>query len=294
MTDRDARVITRAGPTLVIEDRQGVSRPCQARRRAAAAVCGDRVRWVTGADGSCILSEILPRDNQLSRRDRHGRLRTIAANIDQLAVVLAPRPEPQWDLVDRYLIAAADLEARVLLVFNKVDLLEAPVREPPGLRPYIDAGYLALTVSAQRGDGLNRLEGGLAGRTSILVGQSGVGKSALANRLHPNTDTPEGALSANGRWGRHTTTQARLYHLPRGGDLIDSPGVRSFEPPGLSLDRIQAGFPEFFSVSAHCRYHNCTHAGEPGCAVEAAVKRGEIAADRLSRYHALVQGLARD
>lgn len=283
------RVLARSGTRMVVEDERRTLHHCHPRRRAGGAVCGDRVTWEASGPGECVVTEVHPRHNEVTRRDRHRRLRTIAANVDQLVIVLAPRPAPQWALIDRYLVAAASMDAQTLLLLNKVDLIEAgETAVSEAVHVYRRAGYATLTTSAVSGEGLAALTRTLRERTSILVGQSGVGKSALVRHFLPQMDITVGRLSTQSATGRHTTTQATLYHLPQGGDLIDSPGVRTFEPPQLTPAEVQRGFLEFRPYAGQCRYHNCTHTNEPGCAIIAAA---EIDPRRLDSYQQLLKSI---
>lgn len=284
-------MLSRSGTRILIEDEGGAVHHCHSRRRAGGAVCGDRIAWESSGREGCVLTEVYPRHNEVTRRDRHRRLRTIAANVDQLVIVSAPCPAPQWDLIDRYLVAAAAMDAQALLLLNKTDLIEAGETAPAALGVYRRAGYATLGTSVVTGAGLPALAEALRGRTSILVGQSGVGKSALVQRFLPELDIAVGRLSAQGTTGRHTTTQATLYHLPQGGDLIDSPGVRTFEPPRLTPAQVHRGFREFRPHAGHCRYHNCTHTNEPGCAIMAAARAGEIDPRRLESYRHLLRSI---
>ncbi|MFW5452929.1 ribosome small subunit-dependent GTPase A [Thioalkalivibrio sulfidiphilus] len=282
------RVVTRFGAELVIEDETGERRRCTSRRRLQDAVCGDRVEWSPSDSGNDVVTAILPRHNLLQRLDPRGQTRPVAANLDQVVVVIARRPPPQWPLVDRYLVAIEHLDARALLVVNKADL-EPDASDPqPGMEErYRQLGYPVLHTSASAGLGLDDLRGELKDRTSILVGQSGVGKSSLIQALLPGETLRIGEVSEATGEGRHTTTAASLYHLPGGGDLIDSPGVRDFTPPPLPAEDLARGFVEFRAYLGQCRFHNCNHDREPGCAIKAAVESGEISGERYRSYLAM-------
>jgi ribosome biogenesis GTPase / thiamine phosphate phosphatase len=288
---RTGRVLTRFGAQLVIEDETGQARRCTTRRRLQDAVCGDRVEWAPGEAGNDVVTAILPRRNLLERLDPRGQIRAVAANIDQVVLVAARRPPPQWPLVDRYLVAIETLEATALLVINKADLEDSAAEDTRPMEAlYRGLGYDVLHTSATTGLGLDTLRARLKGCTSVLVGQSGVGKSSLIQALLPDEDLRIGEVSEATGEGRHTTTAARLYHLPGGGDLIDSPGVRDFTPPPLPPAALARGFVEFRPHLGHCRFHNCVHDREPGCAVKAAVASGEISAERYASYMAIKRG----
>jgi ribosome biogenesis GTPase len=281
-------VVTRFGAELVIEDETGLRRRCTSRRRLQDAVCGDRVEWSPSDSGNDVVTAILPRHNLLQRLDPRGQIRPVAANLDQVVVVIARRPPPQWPLVDRYLVAIEHLDARALLLVNKADLEPDPSDTQSGMEErYRQLGYPVVHTSASSGLGLDDLRGELKGRTSILVGQSGVGKSSLIQALLPGESLRIGEVSESTGEGRHTTTAASLYHLPGGGDLIDSPGVRDFTPPPLPAEELARGFVEFRSYLGQCRFHNCSHDREPGCAIKAAVESGEISSERYRSYLAM-------
>jgi ribosome biogenesis GTPase / thiamine phosphate phosphatase len=288
---RTGRVLARFGAELVIEDETGQARRCTTRRRLQDAVCGDRVEWMPSEAGNDVVTAILPRHNLLERLDPRGQIRAVAANIDQVVLVTARRPPPQWPLVDRYLVAIETLEATALLVINKTDLEDSAAEDTRPMEAlYGGLGYDVLHTSATTGLGFDALRVRLKGCTSVLVGQSGVGKSSLIQALLPDEDLRIGELSEATGEGRHTTTAARLYHLPDGGDLIDSPGVRDFTPPPLPPEALARGFVEFRPHLGHCRFHNCVHDREPGCAVKAAVASGEISTERYASYMAIRRG----
>lgn len=282
------RIATRFGATMVVEDLDGTLHRCTARRAAEDAVCGDWVDWGLSERGDEVVFARCSRRNALTRPDKRGRPLTIAANIDRLAVVVAPTPVPNWEMVDRYLVAARDLDAEVLIVANKQDLCDNRSWARSELAVYDELGYPVVFASAHTGGGLEALAGALAQGTNILVGQSGVGKSSLVHALLPDLDIRIGAISkATGR-GRHTTTAATLYHISSGGDLIDSPGVRDFGLVSTDVRRIALGFVEFARHADACRFPDCTHSVEPECAVRDAVARGQIATRRYNSYRALL------
>lgn len=282
-------VITRYGAEMLVEDASGELHRCTARRRLDHAVCGDRVRWRPAAQGNGIVTEVLARTSALTRPDARGRPKTVAANIDQLIVVSAYLPEPNWEMVDRYLVAAELLPARAVLVMNKADLRPAQDPQQAELETYRRLGCPIVETSAAQNLGLEALREHCRGHTSVLVGQSGVGKSSLIQALLPDQKLRIGEISSVLRKGRHTTTGATLYHLPGGGDLIDSPGVRDFELGPVEPAALARGFVEIHAHAEGCRFHDCSHSVEPGCAVKAALERGEIAARRYRSYLALLQ-----
>jgi ribosome biogenesis GTPase len=282
------RVVTRFGAEVVIEDERGQQHRCTARRRHQDIVCGDRVRWLPGDEqGMGIVEELLPRANALTRQVSHGPPRAIAANIDQFLVVCSPAPLPDWTMVDRYLVSARMLEAHAVIVVNKGDHPEALEVLHDAEARYGKPGYPAVLTSALKPLSIEGLTPYLKGHTSILVGQSGVGKSSLINALLPDVDAR--VAEADTHPGKHTTTRATLYHLPGGGELIDSPGVRDFQPVIPDWQTLEHGFVEFEAFRQQCRFHNCRHQAEPGCAVKQAVEDGAISRARYESYLATLQ-----
>lgn len=287
--EQSGLVIANYGATLIVEDSEGELYRCAVRQHLGLPVCGDRVIWQTAGPGQGVVSAVEPRRSLLSRPDYSGRPKPMAANIDQVAVVLAPRPAWQEQLIDAYLVTIATLEVTPLLVANKMDLLAAAGRREleTRLAVYQRLGYPILFASTCSAPGLDALCARLAGRTSILVGQSGVGKSSLVKTLLPDRDIRIRDLSQATGLGAHATSTATLYHLPFGGALIDSPGVRSFTPLALETADLERGFIEFLPYRGQCRFSDCSHTTEPGCALLAAVAQGAIDPQRLHSYYHL-------
>jgi ribosome biogenesis GTPase len=286
---RSGLVIVNYGKSLLVEDGAGVLYRCVARRKLRQAVSGDRVVWEPIGTQDGVVSAIEPRRTILQRADGANRTRVLAANIDQILIVVAPQPAHDAFLIDRYLIAAELAGTLPLLVLNKSDLPDADAPEDD-LREYAAIGYGTLMTSARENAGIDKLARSLVNSTSILVGQSGVGKSSLIKRLLPELDIQIGKLSDASGQGCHTTTTTTLYHLPRGGDLIDSPGVRDFRLGETAPADLARGFREFRPYLGSCRFQDCRHLSEPGCAVEEALRAGTVSARRLSSYRNLVTG----
>ncbi len=287
------RVVVRHGQNLWVEDEGGDLHHCLFRQNLGEVVCGDWVAWQPTGSGGVVTAR-LERTSTLSRPDYAGRDKAIAANLTQIVVVLAARPEPNEYLVDQYLVAAEQIGGVALIALNKIDLVEGAEREALLGRfvHYPDIGYPLVTVSAKRAEGLAPLTERLRGHTSILVGQSGVGKSSLVNALLPDREAQTGRLSEATGHGRHTTSAATLYHLPGGGELIDSPGVRSFRLGRLDRSQLEHGFREIRGHLGHCQFRDCSHAHEPGCAIREAVEAGKIHPGRLANFLHMAQGLA--
>lgn len=281
------RVVASYGHRVLLEDASGQRIQCILKGRKLRAVCGDRVRWYRQDHGG-VVTAIEPRRNELQRPDSRGMVEVLASNITQIAVVIAPQPPVDEFLADRYLAAARLMGAEAIVVCNKQDLGSVSLAGE-----YQGIGYAVVEVSAETGSGIDKLAGLLRDQTSVLVGQSGVGKSSLSNALVPDLDVTTRSLSEATGEGRHTTTTAVLHHIPDSGEIIDSPGVRNFAPPPTEPSRVDLGFPEFDSAIEHCRFNDCLHLREPGCGVIAAVESGDIPARRYRSYRELLRLMER-
>jgi len=288
------RVIVRHGRSLLIHTEDGTHVHAMFRANLGEVVCGDNVVWQTTNDGEGVVVAVQPRHTALARPGLGGQEKAIAANITQLVVVLACQPEPSGYMSDQYLIAAERIGVHGLICLNKADLLGGDAR--PRFRErfahYESIGYPVIQISAKTEHGLDPLREHLRSHTSILLGQSGVGKSSLVNALLPREQVLEGALSASTGLGRHTTSAATLYQLDSGGELIDSPGVRSFRLGELTRPELEQGFRDFIPFLGQCRFHNCAHLAEPGCAIRAAVAAGRIRPERLESYQHMVVSIS--
>lgn len=283
-------VIVNYGKSLLIEDSDGKLVRCVSRRNLDPIVCGDRITWEPAGDGTGVVTRLETRDTLLNRTDDDNRARPLAANLDQIVIVAATEPALDEFLVDKYTVAAELVGVQPLLVINKTDLLDSNARAALEQRvaDYAVIGYRVLFTSALNNTGMPELEQALTGRTSILVGQSGVGKSSLINHLLPELDITIGKLSEASGQGRHTTTATTLYHLSCGGKLIDSPGVRDFRLGHAPSGELESGFREFRNYLGQCKFHNCRHLSEPACAVAGAVQQDRISPRRLESYRQLV------
>jgi ribosome biogenesis GTPase len=292
---REGLVVVRHGANLAVEDAAGAVYHCLARQNIGHPVCGDRVVWQPTGLAAGVVTAVQPRSTALSRPDYAGRSKPLAANLTQLVVVLAPKPEPSGYLLDQYLVAAENMGVATLILGNKMDLLD-----PAGRRAFQDAfahyaaiGYRTAWLSLREDQDLTPATDHLAGHTSILVGQSGVGKSSLIQALLPDRDIQIGRLSQATGLGRHTTSAATCYRLPAGGHLIDSPGVRSFRLGDIPLADLERGFRDLAPYFGRCRFANCRHDQEPGCAVKAAVDQGLVHPTRLASFQHLAAGSER-
>jgi ribosome biogenesis GTPase / thiamine phosphate phosphatase len=277
-------VIAHLGKSLAVEAADGQTVVCHSRRHITDVAVGDRVRW-EGCDGGLgLVLEVLPRRTALVRPARGGKLRTVASNIDRVWIVIAPEPEPDFLLVDQILAVCAHRGIDAGLLLNKTDLLPRSGAIEAALDAYRAAGYRVLAASARMASGLGELRTALGHVSSMLAGQSGVGKSSLTNALLPDKSLRVNELSRKSRLGRHTTTAATLYHLPDGGELIDSPGVTVFGLAGMSRRDIAEGFLEFREFLDGCQFTDCSHLQDKGCAVREAVEQGRINGERYGRY----------
>ncbi|MGB5306432.1 MAG: ribosome small subunit-dependent GTPase A [Gammaproteobacteria bacterium] len=282
-------VIVNYGKNMLVEDAAGKLHRCVARRGLEQIVCGDRVDWQTTTTGAGVVEAIAERHSVLLRADGHRASRPLAANIDQIVIVIAPEPAPDEFLIDKYTVTAELAHTELLIAVNKSDLLNSATQYTieSCIADYRNIGYPVLMTSALLQTGMEALTASLTGKTSILMGQSGVGKSSLINRLLPDLEVAVGKLSKASGMGKHTTTTTTLYHLPHGGALIDSPGVRDFHLEQIPAGKLADGFREFRARLGECRFNNCQHMSEPGCAVAAAAENGTISRRRLQNYRQL-------
>jgi ribosome biogenesis GTPase / thiamine phosphate phosphatase len=277
-------VLASYGRGVLVQTSGGILR-CGLKGRKLRVVCGDRVAWTypPAADDPSVES-IEPRRNLIERIDARGRPEPVAANIDKLAIVVAPEPAPDWFLVDRYWAGAALKDLQAVLIVNKSDLKIDAIH--PELEEYRKLHLDCIAVSCHTADGIAQLEQRFAGCVTLLVGQSGVGKSSLVNAIAPLAAAQTAELTRDAE-GRHTTTTARWYQLDDASALIDAPGVRDFAPPAHLVRAAERGFLEIHERSAHCRFNDCRHMEEPGCAVRTAVVEGKISARRYESYRRL-------
>jgi ribosome biogenesis GTPase len=287
----NGRVVSHYGRQLEVEDladASGRTVRCHQRANLPTTVTGDMVIWEETDDGGGVVTAVARRRNEFSRPDSQGRQRPVAANLDVVQVVIACKPEPFANLIDRYLVAIENLDLQAALVLNKTDLQTADSADiDKMLSIYAALGYPVFRVSAESGAGIEDLTDYLEGRTTVLVGQSGVGKSSLLNRLAGDRQALVGDLSVGKDKGTHTTTTARLYHLPH-CDLVDSPGIREYNLSPLSAAQLCHGFVELRALAGACKFRNCSHQGEPGCALGIAAESGDIDARRWQSFQRLL------
>ncbi len=281
------RVVASHGRDATVADESGRRVHCRLKGRSLAVVCGDRVHWSPASTegGGGIVVAVLPRRNLLARIDARGVPEPVAANLTQVVAVLAPVPAPDFGLCDRYLAAAEWNGLAACVVANKCDLPPPGAGFQAALEDYARIGYAVVPASKRSAGGVDALRARLAGGTSVLVGQSGVGKSSLTNALVPGVEAAVAEVTRASETGRHTTTTSSLHGLPSGGELIDSPGVRDFAPPLPPPREVAGGFREIEALAGGCRFRDCLHRGEPGCAV---VEGPGVAPRRLDSYRRLL------
>jgi len=273
----------------------GERKRCKFRRKVGRPYCGDRVMVARADEASLVVEAVLPRRNYFVRTDERQRRNIIAANLDQVLIVVATRPLPSRDLMERYLLAVHSLGIEPVIVFNKTDLELAPGETANGVQvlghmpDYEALGYTVIRTSCKTAPGISGLQSILKDKTSILVGQSGVGKSSLINQLIPDLKIQTGELSNATGKGTHTTTSTILYQLTDGGYLIDSPGVWEYGIWKLENQELSAGFIEFEPWLGQCRFNNCLHASEPACAIKQAVADGKVRDWRYQSYLRLLE-----
>lgn len=290
--EQDGLVVAHFGTQVEVEDAQLKRYRCLLRANVPALVTGDQVVWRMGPDEQGVVEAQYPRHSSLSRPDTRGLIKTVAANVDYIIIVIAPLPEPSTLLIDRYLVAAELAHIEPILLLNKIDLLNDVQlgKFNELIQSYRNIGYRAFSCSTKQDLGLQDINPILRQHSFVFVGQSGVGKSSIVNALLPGSAQQTAALSAS-QLGVHTTSTARLFHTTEGGTLIDSPGIREF---GLHLDNshlLATGFREFRSYIDKCQFRDCQHDHEPGCAIKNAVTSGEINPKRLENYLKIAQTL---
>jgi ribosome biogenesis GTPase len=252
-----------------------------------------------GADGTAFIVKIHPRRNYIIRRASNlsKESHIIAANLDQaLLVVTLAHPATSTTFIDRFLATAQAYSVDAVLAVNKIDLLDEEDGELLDAVAYLyrSIGYKVVTLSARTGEGIDKLRDILRDKVTLFAGNSGVGKSTLINTLIPGLDLKTAEISAVHDTGMHTTTFSELFHLPDGGSIIDTPGVRGFGTVDFDIHEVDHFFPDLFALSKDCRFGNCTHTHEPGCAVRAALERNEIAESRYTSYLSILDDSSED
>jgi ribosome biogenesis GTPase len=272
-------VITRYGHRQLVESSIGELFQCTGRQNLGLSVAGDEVIFqpVGGTEG--IVTAILPRGNELTQKNK-----LIATNIDQLWLVVATEPHYQFELIDRYLILAENSNLPINIIVNKIELVDELDQLSKDFSLYQDINYQVHFISIKKQLNLKSLQDQLINKTNIFLGQSGVGKSSLINSLIPDLELRVNEISSKSKRGKHTTTNTTIYHIPSGGDLIDSPGIREFQLDDFDAKQILNGFREFKPLIGKCRFRNCQHINEPDCAIKVALDAGDIYPSRYENY----------
>lgn len=290
-------VIKNTGSWYLVKTDEGTYVECKIKgnfrlkgiRSTNPVAVGDYVQIILNQEGTAFISEIEDRKNYIIRRSSNlsKQSHIIAANLDQcMLVVTVNYPETSTTFIDRFLASAEAYRVPVKIIFNKIDAYnEEEFRYLDGLiNLYTTIGYPCLKVSARTGEGIDNIKEELKNKTTLFSGHSGVGKSTLINTLLPELDIKTAEISSYHNKGMHTTTFSEMFPVPGGGYIIDTPGIKGFGTFDMEEEEIGHYFPEIFNVSANCRYNNCTHRQEPGCAVREAVEQHYISESRYSSY----------
>ena len=277
------RVITRYGQRQLVESIDKKLYQCTGRRNIGLSVAGDEVLFQKTDDNEGVVTAIQPRINELKRQNK-----LIAANIDQLWLVVALEPHYEFELIDRYLIMAENVNLPINIIINKIELAKNLEQASRDFSIYKNIDYQVHFLSVKDKSNLDSLKSCLSDKTNIFLGQSGVGKSSLINTLIPDLDLRVDEISTKTKLGRHTTTNTTIYHIPSGGDLIDSPGIREFQINEFSSKQILNGYREFKSYLGKCRFRNCQHVNEPDCAIRGALDSEVIHPARYQSYINLI------
>jgi len=285
----EGTVIATFGANAEIEDAVGKVIRCYLRKNMDPVVTGDRVLWQEET-GQGIIVAHLPRTSLMYKPESQHKNKLIAANVDLIVIVTSPPPILSLDMIDRYLVAAENLNIQPLILMNKMDLVNDAQEMEQLLSEYIALDYPVLFCSAKTQDGIKEVSKFFENKNCVLVGASGVGKSSIIACLTDSHSISIGSVSNNGL-GKHTTTTTRLYHIPSGGTIIDSPGVREFGLGAIDEAQLQKGFKEFAALKQKCKFRDCHHQKEPDCALQNAIRDKEISERRFASYLKILASL---
>jgi ribosome biogenesis GTPase len=289
MSRNHAQVIATYSRRMRLRMQDGIEVEARIKGKKLRPVCGDVVAVEPiENEKDWLITDIQDRRNSLTRPNQRGKTEVLAANIELLLAVAAPSPKPDWFIVDRYLAAAENMGAPAAIILNKTDLESGAADAGTSLAEYQRIGYDVISCSAEDGSGIDDVRQAINAHVAIVVGQSGVGKSSIINVLLGGEEQRTAEVSAKTGEGRHTTVNSMMLDLPGGGCVIDSPGVRDYAPALESPDRVVRGFREIEQAGHACRFANCRHLQEPGCAVKSAVDSDEICARRYESYRRLL------
>jgi ribosome biogenesis GTPase len=279
-------LIAHYGQYLEVEDHEDQVHRCVARKNLGSIAVGDRVIWHREKQGANVIVAVEPRQSELFRYNKFEGNKLVVANIDQLYIVVSIEPPRAMNVIDRYIMLAELQHITPIIVFNKIDLLNA--EQESELKQffsyYQQLGYQVFYTSTTNTIGIEMIQHSLHHHVSVFVGLSGVGKSSLVKTLLPDQAIEIGELSARSREGNHTTTTAKLFHLPDGGNVIDCPGIRELAIGELTPQQILHGFKELAELATQCQFRNCSHTHEPGCAILAALENPGFNKNRLASY----------
>ncbi len=282
-----ATVIASYGNQCKIETADKQLLTAKSLKSVGKPLCGDKIKYRNEQNNELVITEILPRNSVLSRRNNlNPKPKQIATNIDQMIIVISANDVIKYGLIDRYLIAATFSSFTPVIVLNKVDLFgnDNVAQLQNHMQNYSNINIPLFYVSAKSNQGIESLLGIMANKTNIVVGQSGVGKSSIVNAILPEQPALTKKISDSTNKGKHTTTTAYLYTIPGNGKLIDSPGIREFGLWNIDKNELARGFKEIQRYSEQCKFRDCLHHAEPGCAVVAAVNEGTISKQRYESY----------
>jgi ribosome biogenesis GTPase len=289
MSQESATVIATYSRRMGLKLASGEEVAARIKGKRIKPVCGDKVMAEPiENETDWLITTISDRRNELTRPNMRGQVEVLAANVDALVVMASVSPLPDWYIVDRYLCAAELMGVNSIVVFNKIDLLAGHDIEIPELQEYREIGLPVFECSAETGGGVAEVRSALAGQCGIVVGQSGVGKSSLINRLVAESQQRTADISHKSGEGRHTTVNSVMIPLREGGSVIDSPGVRDYAPALSASSDAALGFREIAAAAQSCRFANCRHLREPGCAVKDGVDQETISYRRYESFKRVV------
>ncbi len=289
-----AIVIASYGNQCKIETTDNEILTAKSLKTAGKPLCGDHVLYKTEANNETVITDILPRNNTLSRLNNlNPKPKQIAANIDQMIIVISVDHDIKFGLIDRYLVAAMFSGFKPIIVLNKIDKINNEELDAikQSMKMYSDIDIPMYFISAKMQSGIDTLLSVAANKTNIVVGQSGVGKSSIVNAILPEMPALTKEISDSTSKGKHTTTTAFLYHIPDNGQLIDSPGIREFGLWNINKKELAQGFKEIQKFSEQCKFRDCLHINEPGCAITKAVKAQQINPQRYNSYLSILETL---
>jgi ribosome biogenesis GTPase / thiamine phosphate phosphatase len=288
---KEGLVIAHLGQGIAVEHDNNIVL-CQPFRKLETVAVGDKVLFSLSAPDQGRIEAILPRRSLLARPARNNKIRPVATNIDTVFVVIAAEPECDFLLIDQYLAVCENSQIDVSLIENKIDL-GLSLKMESELLIYQSLGYRLHRVSVKSTTGLTELKQAFHKQSSVLTGQSGVGKSSITNVIIPERNLRTNSISETTKHGRHTTTAATLYHIPTGGDLIDSPGVAIFGLADMNRQQLAYGYREFQPFLGTCQFNDCSHHQDKGCSIREAAENGKLSMTRYQRFLKLTQKMVK-